>query len=104
MRSWVRASVVTGRTTPASDGGAPRRFFQVVSQRGAVCPTLQLEREARSGGMGTVWLAECQTLRRKVEIKLLDPSVGATTQGRERRRVRCFSPRALASIVVVEFR
>ncbi len=62
----------------------------------------RLEEQLGKGGMGSVWIAEHLTLRSKVAVKLMDPSIAASEEGADRFRREAQAAASLRSTHVVQ--
>ena len=68
-----------------ADVQAPDFGMQSVDvSEGATFGDYKLIKELGSGGMGTVWEAEQQSIRRRVAVKILDAGLGLRTRDMER--------------------
>jgi serine/threonine-protein kinase len=70
--------------------------------QGILAGRYRLDRQLGKGGMGSVWLAEHLTLNSWVAVKLMDPSIAATTEGAERFKREAQAAASLRSAHVVQ--
>ena len=70
--------------------------------QGILAGRYRLDRQLGKGGMGSVWLAEHLALNSWVAVKLMDPSIAATTEGAERFRREAQAAASLRSAHVVQ--